>query len=75
MKLKFILKKNKNTYNIIILNNNKNQSKLLIDKIGNYNPYKKSILINKNKCNYWLSVGIQLSNTLIKILQKIYIIP
>lgn len=75
--MKLIFKKlyKKNTFNILILNNHKHQNKLLIDKIGNYNSYKKAILINKNKFKYWISHGIQLSNSLIKILNKFSIIP
>jgi hypothetical protein len=52
--MKLILKKlyKKDTYSILILNYNKHQNKELIDKIGNYNVYKKSILINKKKFKY-----------------------
>jgi hypothetical protein len=52
MELKLIFKKNKNKHKIIINNNNKIHTKLLIDKIGNYSYNKNILLINKKKYKY-----------------------
>ncbi len=52
-------RKNLASYRIVITNAREKRDSKFIEYIGFFNPHTKTIEINKERAQYWLSVGAQ----------------
>ncbi|MDD5359146.1 MAG: 30S ribosomal protein S16 [Sulfurovaceae bacterium] len=59
-------------YRIVVTDSRKRRDGGWIESIGHYNPVSadKELVIDKERLNYWISVGAQMSDTVKKITSK-----
>lgn len=71
IKLAKIGKKKEHSFKIILIENRtKPKPSRYLDVLGNYNPAKKTIFLNKERISHWLSKGAQASETVHNIFVK-----
>lgn len=71
IKLTKIGKKKEHSFKIILIENRaKPKPSRYLDILGNYNPAKKTFFLNKERISYWLSKGVQTSETVYNIFVK-----
>ena len=60
------------TYRIVALDKRRKSKGAYIEKVGTYNPMTKpeTIVINKERFEYWIKVGAQTSEGVKKLLRK-----
>lgn len=58
------------TYRVVVLPQRAKRDTKYIEDLGFYHPVDKKIRINKERAEYWLSVGAQPSNTVKNLLIK-----
>jgi small subunit ribosomal protein S16 len=65
-------RKNLAVYRIVVADARRAQQKKYIEKIGNYDPHKPNpedkVNLNKERLDYWLSVGAKITKNLSSIL-------
>jgi small subunit ribosomal protein S16 len=65
-------RKNLALYRIVVADARRAQQKKYIEKIGNYDPHKPDpqdkVIINKERLDYWLSIGAKITKNLASIL-------
>ena len=61
IRLSRVGKKKQPTYRIIVQDKTRDPWGKALEILGNYNPHTKELLINKEKIEYWRSVGAQMS--------------
>ena len=65
------LKKNKNVYEIIIIDHTRSPSSGKIKQsLGYYNPHKKIVTLNLNKFIFWIANGIPLTKRIEKLMHN-----
>ena len=57
-------KKKYATYRIVIQDKTKDPWGKALELLGNYNPHTKALEVKKDRVEYWLSVGAQMSATI-----------
>lgn len=64
--------KNRKTYRIIAIDERKRRDGRALEILGSYNPLVKPahISIKRDRINYWLSVGAQLSQSAKKLIDQ-----
>lgn len=68
-------KKREHSFKIILVENRaKPKPSRYLDVLGNYNPAKKTVSLNKERVLHWLSKGAQISETVHNIFVKAGII-
>lgn len=65
-------KKSYPTYRIVVLDKRKKSKGAYIEKIGIYNPMHtpSKFEIDKERFQYWIKVGAQISDGMVKLLKK-----
>lgn len=65
-------KRNAKTYRIVVMDESKRRDGQAIENLGFYNPLVKPahLVVNKERLNYWLSVGAQMTDGTKKILSN-----
>ena len=73
MRLKRFGKKGKPTYRIVVADKRNQRNGKTIEDIGTYNPVQNPIAldINKERANYWISVGAQPTKTVQRLLVQL----
>lgn len=71
IRLKRVGKKNHPLYRIVVTEHTKSVFGKYIEKLGNYDPFTKELLLNKEKTLEWLNKGVKPSNTVAKLLEKL----
>lgn len=64
-------------YRIVVCDERKARDGKYIEKIGHYNPLKghEELVINADRAKYWLSVGVQPTNTVRSLLVRDGVLP
>lgn len=59
-------------YRIVVTDSRKRRDGGWIESIGHYNPVSadKTLVVDQERLNYWISVGAQMSDTVKKITSK-----
>jgi small subunit ribosomal protein S16 len=59
-------------YRIVVTDSRKRRDGGWIEAIGHYNPVSadKTLVVDQERLNYWISVGAQMSDTVKKITSK-----
>ncbi len=59
-------------YRIVVTDSRKRRDGGWIESIGHYNPIgaDKTLILDEERFNYWISVGAQMSDTIKKITSK-----
>ncbi len=65
-------RKKKPFYRIVVTDSRKRRDGGWIESIGHYNPVtaEKTLVLDKERLNYWLSVGAQMSPTVKRLSSK-----
>jgi len=50
-------------YKIVVAEKHRHVSKKFVETIGYYNPVTKEFKVNLERAKYWLSLNVELSNT------------
>jgi small subunit ribosomal protein S16 len=50
-------------YKIVVAEKHRHVSKKFVEAIGYYNPITKKFKVNLERTKYWLSLNVELSNT------------
>ena len=71
IRLKRLGRKKKPVYRIVVADTRVQRDGKVVDQIGHYNPFdKENVNLNKDRINYWLSVGAHPTQTVARILSK-----
>lgn len=72
IRLKQTGKRNARTFRIVVVDESKKRDGRVLEEIGWINPLTKpfSISIKNDRLNHWKSLGAQISESLIKFIQK-----
>lgn len=72
IRLKKMGAKRKPHFQLIVCNRTKGRDSKAIEEIGFYDPSKNppAIKINKERADYWIGVGAQMSDTVKSIMKK-----
>ena len=70
IKLQRIGRRNRPYYRIVLQATNQPQRSGYIDIIGNYNPFSKTLFLNKEKLKMYISRGASLTKTLNFLIKK-----
>jgi small subunit ribosomal protein S16 len=54
-------------YRIVVSDQKRDTQGRAVENLGHYNPFSKEIVINKERAQYWLSVGAQPSDSVFNI--------
>jgi len=57
-------------YRIVVLDSKKARDADYIEKVGHYDPRSKELMLNRDRIEYWISKGAQLTNTVAKLIAK-----
>ncbi len=57
-------------YRIVVLDSKKARDANYIEKVGHYDPRRKELMLNRDRIEYWISKGAQLTNTVAKLIAK-----
>jgi len=57
-------------YRIVVLDSKKARDANYIEKVGHYDPRSKELMLNRDRIEYWISKGAQLTNTVAKLIAK-----
>lgn len=57
-------------YRIVVLDSKKARDANYIEKVGHYDPRSKELTLNRDRVEYWISKGAQLTNTVAKLIAK-----
>ena len=57
-------------YRIVVLDSKKARDANYIEKVGHYDPRRKELTLNRDRIEYWISKGAQLTNTVAKLIAK-----
>lgn len=68
-------RKNAPSYRIIVIDSNAKRDGKYIEKLGFYNPTEndKNVVYDKERYDYWISVGAQTSDAVKKLLSGKYV--
>lgn len=74
IRLKLKGRKNAPTYRIVAMDSRKKRDGEYIEDLGYYNPINKTTLLNidKDRYNYWVSKGAQVSESVKKLMDGTY---
>ncbi len=66
-------KRNRPFYRIVVIDKRRKRESKYVDKIGHYDPIKDpaEIVVDRDKLEYWLSRGAQISEGVRKLWRKI----
>ena len=69
LKIRLQKKSNKlsNSFRIVVIKKNYKRDGVYTESIGIYNPAKKYLILNISRFKYWISIGTELSATVIKL--------
>ncbi len=57
-------------YRLVVLDSKKARDANYIEKVGHYDPRSKELMLNRDRIEYWISKGAQLTNTVAKLIAK-----
>ncbi len=57
-------------YRIVVLDSKKARDANYIEKVGHYDPRSKELMLKRDRIEYWISKGAQLTNTVAKLIAK-----
>src|SRR6056297_1702060 len=63
IRLSRVGKKKQPHYRIVVMEKSKDPWSNYIEKLGNYVPQKKEITLNKERIQYWIEQGAELTNS------------
>lgn len=68
-------RKNRLSYRIVVIDSNAKRDGKYIEKIGHYNPYENAEkpVFDKERYDYWLSVGAQPTRSVFKLALGTYV--
>jgi len=57
-------------YRVVVMDSKKARDGEYIEKLGQYDPRKKIIELDRDRIEYWISKGAQLTNTVARLIAK-----
>ena len=57
-------------YRVVVMDSKKARDGEYIEKLGQYDPRKKIIELDRDRIEYWISKGAQPTNTVAKLIAK-----
>lgn len=57
-------------YRIVVIDSKKARDANYIENVGHYDPRSKKLQLNRDRIEYWISKGAQLTNTVAKLIAK-----
>ena len=63
-------RKNQASYRVIAIDSKRSRDSKALEFLGYYQPHEKKIELNADRLKYWLSVGAQPSDTVLRLLSK-----
>jgi len=74
IRLKRVGRKHKPSYRVTAIDGRRDRSGTIIEELGSYDPLghdeTKQVVLNRERVEYWLSVGAQPTDTMRRILYK-----
>jgi small subunit ribosomal protein S16 len=70
IRLKRIGQRNRPTYRIVVQDSQRSRDGKYIESLGHYNPRDKSLVLDKERADHWLSKGAQPSDTAGRLLRR-----
>ena len=70
IRLKRIGQRNKPSYRIVVIDSQRSRDGKYIESLGHYNPRDKSLVLDKERADHWLSKGAQPSDTAGRLLRR-----
>ena len=75
IRLKRVGEKKQPHYRIVVADSRKARDGEIIEKLGHYDPKngQEAALVDRDRANYWLSQGAQMSDTVRSIFKKLQV--
>ncbi len=63
-------KANSPFYRVVVVDSRKARDGDYLENVGHYDPRKKEFKLNRDRIEYWISKGAQLTNTVARLYSK-----
>ena len=70
IRLTRIGKANSPFYRVVVIDSRKARDGDYIENVGHYDPRKKEFKLKRDRIEYWISKGAQLTNTVARLMAK-----